>query len=711
MAEVNRGYLENGLRVGWYIYWQDSIYQIVSFDSNSLQLELEQLQTGEQQYVQLENLLLDIADEASAPVFAPSLDSLEAKCSQHRSQASQVMAEDLPMALLQRADRLIHVVQLVEAQLAEELRQAQLQGRTLGRKVALENSLQVLDEPISLASYYRYLACYQGFSGDRGQIAASFRRKSFNQSRLTTVQQHFIDSLILRFYARQPRIRPATLHKIAVATRQRTQGMWIDPQKCSADVPQDLVTELLNPDIPMTSILDNPEKKPLFTSLKLPSRSWLYGYLHWFEQQPEQGKTVMTARYGKEVWEREQMVFDTFVTRAAFPLQYVFADHWLLDVFIVDEATRQYPVRLWLTVLLDAYSRCVLGMALLDETPCIESIQQALQHAIWPKTSHQQFNLGKAWICYGIPQQLSLDNAWAHHSHSLENLARLLSQNGEYNSIDLLFRPPYKGRYGALVERFFGNLSQRVKEHLPGAIQSSLPQAVRQAAGDARLLYTDIERILHQLILEYQHTPHRELNGLSPHEKWVEGMAWHLAYVPPQTQEMARLFWRLSPQTRVLTNKGIHAFGMSYWSPDLQQAMRVDMAGKQIRYRFRYNPQDISRIALFRDGHWLGDIEAKELRQTDGSVRPLSLWERDWHLKQAREADATHNHWLDFVHEMDTLSQQRYREQKRIQQQLPCPPRAANAQTTETALETNNLAQSYADYTDLLTKFMETKRS
>ena len=62
----------------------------------------------------------------------------------------------------------------------------------------------------------------------------------------------------------------------------------------------------------------------------------------------------MTARHGKDMWEREQMVFDTFVTRAAFPLHYVFADHWLLDVFVVDEATRSQPVRLWLTVLLYA---------------------------------------------------------------------------------------------------------------------------------------------------------------------------------------------------------------------------------------------------------------------------------------------------------------------------------------------------------------------
>jgi hypothetical protein len=33
----------------------------------------------------------------------------------------------------------------------------------------------------------------------------------------------------------------------------------------------------------------------------------------------------MTARYGQEMWEREQLVFDTFVRLAQMPLQYVFA--------------------------------------------------------------------------------------------------------------------------------------------------------------------------------------------------------------------------------------------------------------------------------------------------------------------------------------------------------------------------------------------------
>jgi putative transposase len=473
------------------------------------------------------------------------------------------------------------------------------------------------------------------------------------------------------------------------------------------DIPLDLVAELLNPSVPLTHLTDAPEKRRLLVPIALPSRSWWYAYLRWFEQQPESGRQVMTARHGKEMWEREQRVFDTFVTRAAFPLHTVFADHWLLDVFTVDEATRSQPVRLWLTVLLDAYSRCVLGMTLLPEAPCIESIQQALQHALWPKTSHRAFGLDREWVCYGIPQQLSLDNAWAHHSHSLENLARVLRQGGDYPSMDLLFRPPYKGRYGALVERFFGNLSQRVRQHLPGAIQSSHPRDVRQAAQDARLLYSDMDRILHQLVLDYHHTPHAELDGRTPHEQWLHGMAWTAALVPPQTPALLRSFWRLSPQTRVLTAKGIHAFGMTYWSPDLQRAGRLNLQGERIRYRFRYDPHDLSRIALFHESEWVGDLEAKELRQADGSLRSLSLWERALRRQYAQAQGEPENRWLDFVHELDTLSQQRLREQKRARRPASAAPRPPDVQATETALDAANSAQVHTDYTRLLTQFMQ----
>jgi transposase InsO family protein len=698
--------IENTLRSGWYVFWQDHTYRILSTSSDHLVIHVENIHSLEHHEFRLETLLLALPEHQTAPLFAPSLDALQAKIARQRSAHTTTPTADLPEELLARADALIQVVQTVEHQVAGVLHRTALQGEPAKRTEVIRQTLAQLDTSVSLSTYYRYLACYQQYSGDRGSIAASFRRTTFNQSAMNPAQLHFIDTLILRFYARQPPIRPSTLYKIAAATLKRTTDLWLDPNRCESDMPQDIVAELLNPDIPIEVLLDNPEKRQMLTAIDLPSRSWVYQYLHWFEQQPDQGQQVITARYGRDTWEREQMVFDTFVTRATLPLQYVFADHWLLDVFTLDEVTRSQPIRLWLTVLLDAYSRCVLGMALLHETPCIESIQHALRHAIWPKASHQALGLEGEWICYGIPQQLSLDNAWAHHSHSLENLARVISQGGEYNSIDLVFRPPYKGRYGALIERFFGNLSNRIQEHLPGAIHSGEARHLGQAAKQARLLYQDIYRILHQLILVYQHSPHCELDGLTPHEKWQHGMQWSFACVPPQTPDMDRLFWRLSPSTRVITTKGVSIFGMTYWSPDLARMPRVDMGGKRLRYHFRYDPADISQVALFQDGAWMGDVAAKDLRQPDGSLCSLSLWERQLARRLAQDTEQPDADWLHFVHDIDSLSQQRLQEKKKARRRTTNPTPPPDAQATEIAINETDITQTYQDYTALLARFM-----
>jgi hypothetical protein len=432
------------------------------------------------------------------------------------------------------------------------------------------------------------------------------------------------------------------------------------------------VTELLDLKIPMQAILDNPEKKPLLTKIEMPSTGWFSGYTRYIEAQPDQGEQIITARLGKGMWEHYHLVFDTFVHHAQFPLQYVFADHWLLDAWIVDEETRQKPSRLWLTLLIDAYSRSILGMALLYEDPCIESIQQALKHAIWEKSSHLDLGIEQEWACYGIPLQLFLDNAWAHHSHSLENLARVLSRNGTYNSIDLVFRPPYKGRYGAIIERMFKNFSGQVKELVTGAITSNDPKDVRAAAKNACLLYPDMNRLLHQLILKYQHTPHRELQNMTPHQKWSEGIqSSGFPLPPPFTPAVDRLFMRMYPQTRQVQSRGIPAFGLHYWSTELGGIERVDREGKAVQYNFRYDPADISRIALFRNGEWVGDGKARELQQADGTYRQISLaeWRTAKRLagSETNQTEGQTPAELALVSDCHSLSKQRTQEKKAAQ--------------------------------------------
>jgi hypothetical protein len=90
---------------------------------------------------------------------------------------------------------------------------------------------------------------------------------------------------------------------------------------------------------------------------------------------------------------------------------------------------------------------------------------------------------------------------------------------------------------------------------------------------------------------------------------------------------MDRLFLRMDSQTRQVRSKGIPAFGLNYWSTELGGIERVDRTGRAIQYNFRYDPVDISRISVFRNGEWIGDGYARELQQADGRYLLLSLAE------------------------------------------------------------------------------------
>lgn len=682
----------NTLQPGHYIFWQQCTYQVVALDpDNALLLHVQPLPEGPGTILSLTDLLAIKRTSPSAPLFAPTLEALHQQIEERYGVAPGTTTHDLPDSYVIKARIVTSVVETVRKLVSVDEQQAKMRGEVVAHQQAIRRALltvnktttrmevrgtsQTIELHAGLTSYYKYERLYDIYQGDEAQIAASFRRSTFRLPQTSSGQFHFIDTCLLLYYGNTRSTKTRVYH-LAEAILERTKGHWIDPDRCGANIPENLVTELLDLKIPMQALLDNPEKKPLLTQVEMPSTGWFSGYTRYIEAQPDQGERLITARLGKGMWEQYHLVFDTFVHRAQFPLQYVFADHWLLDAWIVDEETRQKTSRLWLTLLIDAYSRSILGMALLYEDPCIESIQQALKHAIWEKSSHLDLGLKQEWACYGIPLQLFLDNAWAHHSHSLENLARVISRKGIYNSIDLVFRPPYKGRYGAIIERLFKNFSGQVKELVAGAIQSSDPKTIRTAASNACLLYPDMNRLLHQLILKYQHTPHRELGGMTPHQKWSEGLqSSGFPLLPPLTPAMDRLFLRMHPQTRQVQSRGIPAFGLHYWSVDLGGMERVDRTGHAVQYNFRYDPVDISRISLFRNGEWVGDGYARELLQADGSYQHIGFVE--W--KMAKRLAGSEEHQtegqtpaeLALVSDLQTLTKQRTQEKKAARRNSP----------------------------------------
>jgi len=133
----------------------------------------------------------------------------------------------------------------------------------------------------------------------------------------------------------------------------------------------------------------------------------------------------------------------------------------------------------------------------------------------------------------------------------------------------------------------------------------------------------------------------------------------------------------MHPQTRTVQSRGIPAFGLHYWSAQLAGIERVDRTGHAVQYNFRYDPVDISRISLFRNGEWVGDGNARELQQADGTFRHIGLaeWKVAKYLVRSEEnqTEGQTPAELALVSDLQTLSKQRTQEKKAAQRHGPKP--------------------------------------
>jgi transposase InsO family protein len=675
-------YVDKRLKPGWYMYWKHQTYRILPFDKKDpLTLYAENTTTREARPFQIAELWLSESDDEAGPTFASTLEQLYKEIDKRHPVPNIAPTEGIPAEYLAEADHILSIVEQVKKLVPVarvELEKKRKEKEKNGEKAKKETDTDVLREAcallkprsISLSTFYYYEKRINTYHGDRAQIAASFIRSDHGKMKLDRATLHFLDTIIPLFLGK----RPAEIYRLGEsALEYRTQKYWFDPSKCEGPIPADVVDELtkvLERKLPMQALLQNDKTKELLTPIEMPALGLFYDYHRCFLAQPDKGKKALNGRYGEGTWESFFAIFDTFAYRATFPLQYVFADHYLVDVFTVDKATRSKLDRLWLTILIDAYTRCILGAVLLYEEPCIESIQSALLHAIWPKGPLTQYGIDKKWVCFGIPQQLYLDNALAHHSHSLENLARVIGHQGKYHTIDLVFRPPYMARYGALIESLFGHLSGRIKQDLAGAIQSSAPKDLRKAAKEACLLYEDIDRYIKQFIVRYQHAPHSALREMSPHDKWMESVERiGLPEIPKLTPSVRRLFLREAPDTRKITEKGVCYFGMHYTSDTLGTLDQIGKKGQKVEYGIRYDPADISTISIYHEDVWKDDLEAKELRLPDGSLKRTSQWELNMAKALAEKNDGCREDWLSYLNDAEELEKRRRAERDRIRRQ------------------------------------------
>ena len=94
--------------------------------------------------------------------------------------------------------------------------------------------------------------------------------------------------------------------------------------------------------------------------------------------------------------------------RPSSPLSLVQIDHTLVDIQLVDDLSRAVVGRPWLTVVLDVFSRSVLGFYLSFDAPSAAGVALAIGQAVLPKQEWlTEHSLDLAWPMHGVPRDIA----------------------------------------------------------------------------------------------------------------------------------------------------------------------------------------------------------------------------------------------------------------------------------------------------------------
>jgi putative transposase len=298
------------------------------------------------------------------------------------------------------------------------------------------------------------------------------------------------------------------------------------------------------------------------------------------------------ARYGRDEANRRFRGMAGHAT-AEKPLERVEIDHTPIDLVVADERTGMPLGRPYLTVCIDTFSRCILGIHISFEPPSYLTVSRCLKNAILPKVDLRERypDIDSEWPAYGLMDRLVVDNGLEFHSESLENACLTLGIEIDYAPRKT---PWYKGR----VERFFRTLSTDVTHKAPGTTFSNTQEkGDYDPVSEAVVSYQALQGIILKYIADlYHQRPHRAL-------KIAPAAAWHTRMTPeeirlPDDPGLLDAVLAQSDERR-LTNKGIEYDGLFYNSPELQD-LRLQN-GTKLQVDVRIDRGDLSAIYVLTD--------------------------------------------------------------------------------------------------------------
>ncbi|MDQ8181886.1 transposase family protein [Pelagicoccus sp. SDUM812005] len=208
-------------------------------------------------------------------------------------------------------------------------------------------------------------------------------------------------------------------------------------------------------------------------------------------------KKVLQSREGRNFYLKHREILGDSMDLAYGPGSCYQIDSTPFDVYLVSYFDPKRLIgRPFLYIVIDVYSRCIVGFHISLENPSYSEACIAIENAISDKVEvcgQYNFDIEPGeWPCQGVPESLVADRG--------ELVGEMPDAISEGLNIRLDNTPPYRADLKGVVERFFRALNEELAHYLPGSVKKD---SGSRGAPDPRVSATLNLRDFSKLVIEY----------------------------------------------------------------------------------------------------------------------------------------------------------------------------------------------------------------
>jgi putative transposase len=279
------------------------------------------------------------------------------------------------------------------------------------------------------------------------------------------------------------------------------------------------------------------------------------------------------AKYGDKAYADK---YEIIMRRESkYPNQVWQVDHCLLNLKVVHkDNAKEQP---WLTIIIDDFSRAIMGFCLFIGAPSAIQTALALRKAIWYKQD-------KNWLVCGILEILYTDHGTDFTSAHIDYVCADLK-------IQLIHSIVGKPKGRGKVERFFLSLEQKLIEQL------------KMDSKTYKL--EELEELIKDFIINDYHNAIHSTTGEAPMALWNKHQI-----IPqmPDSIEKLNLLLLTAKKSRIVQRDGIRFAGFRYFHPNL-----IAYVGESIIIHF--DPNDLSEIWVYEQNQLICKAVCEEFQE------------------------------------------------------------------------------------------------